>query len=146
MWSGIVHHKSDRKSCVLPTADRNTATEEFLAKADFSMTRLKYKSVLLRFNGIHWYCGLLESSYNPAIDHCNPFFKLELMQSDVILKPPVYAPLDILNFYLQPSGCQPTAGFIWSTSPLPKQHGLHNYKRQMLGYFLFFLDFAWHPP
>ncbi len=23
MWSGIVHHKSDRKSCVLPTADRN---------------------------------------------------------------------------------------------------------------------------
>ena len=24
MGSGIVHHKSDRKSCVLPTADRNT--------------------------------------------------------------------------------------------------------------------------
>ncbi len=24
MRSGIVHHKSDRKSCVLPTADRNT--------------------------------------------------------------------------------------------------------------------------
>ncbi len=24
MQSGIVHHKSDRKSCVLPTADRNT--------------------------------------------------------------------------------------------------------------------------
>ncbi len=23
MWSGIVHHKSDRKSCVLPIADRN---------------------------------------------------------------------------------------------------------------------------
>ena len=24
MRSGIVHHKSDRKSCVLPTADRNS--------------------------------------------------------------------------------------------------------------------------
>ena len=24
MRSGIVHHKSDRKSCILPTADRNT--------------------------------------------------------------------------------------------------------------------------
>ncbi len=24
MRSGIVHHKSDRKSCVIPTADRNT--------------------------------------------------------------------------------------------------------------------------
>ncbi len=23
IWSGIIHHKSDRKSCVLPTADRN---------------------------------------------------------------------------------------------------------------------------
>ncbi len=23
MRSGIVHHKSDRKSCVIPTADRN---------------------------------------------------------------------------------------------------------------------------
>ncbi len=26
MWSGIVHHKSDRKTCVLPTADRNSMT------------------------------------------------------------------------------------------------------------------------
>ncbi len=24
MRSGIVHHKSDRKSCVIPTADRNS--------------------------------------------------------------------------------------------------------------------------
>ncbi len=24
MWRGIVHHKSERKSCVLPTADRNS--------------------------------------------------------------------------------------------------------------------------
>ncbi len=23
-WNGIVHHKSDRKLCVIPTADRNT--------------------------------------------------------------------------------------------------------------------------
>ena len=27
MRSGIVHHKSDRKSCVLPTADRNNTVE-----------------------------------------------------------------------------------------------------------------------
>ncbi len=26
IWSGIVHHKSDRKSCVIPTADRNSGS------------------------------------------------------------------------------------------------------------------------
>ncbi len=30
MQSGIVHHKSDRKSCVLPTADRNTMHENVI--------------------------------------------------------------------------------------------------------------------
>ena len=29
MRSGIVHHKSDRKSCVIPTVDRNTSTTHF---------------------------------------------------------------------------------------------------------------------
>ncbi len=27
MRNGIVHHKSDRKSCVLPTADRTTMSD-----------------------------------------------------------------------------------------------------------------------
>ncbi len=29
MWNGIVHHKSDRKTCVLPTADRNNMNMSF---------------------------------------------------------------------------------------------------------------------
>ena len=29
MRSGIVHHKSDRKPCVIPTADRNTAVSRY---------------------------------------------------------------------------------------------------------------------
>ncbi len=29
MRNGIVHHKSDRKSCVIPTADRNTVNEPY---------------------------------------------------------------------------------------------------------------------
>ncbi len=29
MRSGIVHHKSDRKSCVIPTADRNNILTDY---------------------------------------------------------------------------------------------------------------------
>ncbi len=37
MGSGIVHHKSDRKSCVLPTADRNTVqVEKRILRATFN--------------------------------------------------------------------------------------------------------------
>ncbi len=35
MWNGIVHHKSDRKTCVLPTADRNTDSVGIYRKMRF---------------------------------------------------------------------------------------------------------------
>ncbi len=42
MRSGIVHHKSDRKSCVLPTADRNTYNQ-ILTNKYFFITRTHRK-------------------------------------------------------------------------------------------------------
>ncbi len=38
MWSGIVHHKSDRKSCVLPTADRNTTCRSWIVSISYEGT------------------------------------------------------------------------------------------------------------
>ncbi len=35
MWSGIVHHKSDRKSCVLPTADCNMSDIDKIGATSF---------------------------------------------------------------------------------------------------------------
>ncbi len=34
MRNGIVHHKSDRKSCVIPTADRNKKDQQNEVKLD----------------------------------------------------------------------------------------------------------------
>ncbi len=48
MWSGIVHHKSDRKSCVLPTADRNSHYGAKRFKNPSLMPRPKcFKCILL---------------------------------------------------------------------------------------------------
>ncbi len=41
MWNGIVHHKSDRKTCVLPTADRNTCYN-YGIKIRYSLGRYSY--------------------------------------------------------------------------------------------------------
>ncbi len=42
MRSGIAHHKSDRKLCVIPTADRNTS---FMSKADLESKRYNIPGV-----------------------------------------------------------------------------------------------------
>ncbi len=42
MRSGIVHHKSDRKPCVIPTADRNTVMSAFLRALSLSNKQISY--------------------------------------------------------------------------------------------------------
>ncbi len=48
MRSGIVHHKSDRKSCVLPTADRNTK----------NILRVAICKLQSSYTNTQWYCRM----------------------------------------------------------------------------------------
>ncbi len=74
MRSGIVHHKSDRKSCVIPTADRNSTT----IKNQPAITPwVRSRNSCIWWLPKKWYCyphPAPNIENHPAPSYCHPIY------------------------------------------------------------------------
>ncbi len=61
MRSGIVHYKSDHKSCVIPTADRNTAPNKWQQKYGQTWSGLDFTKTKFDANVVCGHCNLVKN-------------------------------------------------------------------------------------